>query len=198
MKTNVSFDYFFISQSPGFLDPVFQFFQIKFEAKNNPLYTVYRSFIFSPFLNCVLTPIQGPPEPIKTRSIRCSVRHSLWHRPSIPARSPCLLSSLPSPFYSTFRMLVSWLDFFFILFYLFNDLKCFIFHFRQWIKAAFLWYRSFSDSGMYLCWVYKRSKTEVQLFHTLSPRPSKSKSEGNGIVLWILATKTLYIICILL
>lgn len=65
VKINVLFDYFFISQSPGFLDPVFQFFQIKFEAKNNPLYTVNHSFIFSPFLNCVLTPIREPPEPIK-------------------------------------------------------------------------------------------------------------------------------------
>lgn len=51
---------FFISQSPGCLDPVFQSFQIKSEAKNNPLYTVYQSFIFSPFVNTVLTLLRGP------------------------------------------------------------------------------------------------------------------------------------------
>lgn len=49
VKINVLFDYFFTSQTLRFLDPVFQFFQIKLEAKNNPLCTVYQSFIFSPF-----------------------------------------------------------------------------------------------------------------------------------------------------
>lgn len=91
--------------------------------------------------------------------MHCSVHHSPLHRPSIPAQPPFAFHT-SSLLYSSFRMSVSWLDFFFIFFYLFNDSKCFIFHIRRWIKGIIP-----LISIRYLLWsvrLYKTGKTEIQ------------------------------------
>lgn len=135
VKINACLIIFFISQSQGFLDPVFQLLQIKFGAKNNPLYTVYQHFIFSAFLNCVLTPIRGPQSPLnllnKTQCLPLTLTQAFY------SSSQAVIASLTSsPLYSSFRMLGSWLDFLFTFFHLFHDSRCCISHIRQWVKGS--------------------------------------------------------------
>lgn len=65
LKLNVPSDCFFtIRTKPRLLDPVFRPFQIKFKAETNPVSTVHRSFLCSPQLNCILTPVLGAAEPL--------------------------------------------------------------------------------------------------------------------------------------
>lgn len=108
----------------------------------------------------------------------CSVHHSPSHRPSIPAQ-PASAFHTSSLLYSRFRMSVSWLDFFFIFFYLFNDSKCFIFHIRRWIKGI-----TPLISIRYLLWsvrLYNTGRTETQSSpYTLTPALRKQKWGKRG------------------
>lgn len=107
---------------------------MKFEAETNPSTQPIRVFIFSPFLNCVLTPIQGPPEPVNLLSeTRCPLPP---HRPSLPAQPLCSPHRFPS---SPLRPVVDageLVGFLFIFFYLSDDVKCLSFPSRQWIKDS--------------------------------------------------------------
>lgn len=127
LKLNVPSDCFFtIRTKPRLLDPVFRPFQIQFKAETNPVSTVQRSFLCSPQLNCILTPVPGAAEP-RGRGPQGGVFAAHLARPRGPAHArACFPHS--SPRYSPARVRAGRLHLFRILFSLVHSLKRFICH----------------------------------------------------------------------